>query len=108
MKLFGTDIDPLLNQLRALIANVISWLFSFWRRVPDVMEPVNNACVMITGPGGSEKLQLKALPSATISATVGKNSIFLSDMCVLLLIYIILCRLQCPNVQVSICIMCTL
>lgn len=73
MKVLGQEVSVLLNQIHALFANIVSWIFSCWARVPDVVEWQENSCVVISGPGGSEKLQLKEFPEGTIGATVGYN-----------------------------------
>ena len=71
MKIFGQDTDVLMNQLHALIANIISWILTFWWKVPDVVTWKENSCIEISGPGGAEKLVLKQMEQTT--ATVGYN-----------------------------------
>lgn len=73
MKVLGQDVGVMVNQLHALVANVISWIFALFWKVPDVLSPMENSCVVITGPGGAEKLQFRKLPDAKVGATVGYN-----------------------------------
>ena len=71
MKLFGQDISVIINQIHALIANIISWFKSFLWSVPEIVSWKPNGYVEIGGPGGAEKLQLKTLPANVV--TVGYN-----------------------------------
>ena len=73
MKVLGQELSVLLNQIHALFANIVSWIFSCWCTVPEIVEWKDNSCIVISGPGGSEKLQLKEFPQGTIGATVGYN-----------------------------------
>ena len=74
MKVLGQDVSVIVNQLKALVANIMSWICSFFWAVSDEMHASPNSCVVITGPGGAEKLQIRELPAGgVIGATVGYN-----------------------------------
>jgi hypothetical protein len=81
MKVFGQDVGVVVNQLHALVANLISWFFALIWRVPDVIPPMENCCVVITGPGGAEKLQFRKLPDSEVGATVGREPFMNFGVC---------------------------
>ena len=94
MKVFGTEIDVIYNQILALILNVYAWFQSSFIATSnecisdeDVLQ-MKDPCISIPGPGGLDRLELIEIPSSSslssssflnnegnggIKATIGYN-----------------------------------
>lgn len=76
MKIFGQEVSVLKNQVKALVFNILAWVLSFFgsRSASSSSGPwPKSSCVIIRGPGGTEKLETQLLSKDTELATIGYN-----------------------------------